>query len=219
MEVSSVLNGPHVSAMSGNIKNIIIFLHGYGADGNDLIGLADPLKAIFKDTLFLSPHAPEPCAMSPMGRQWFGLTLRDPEEYWRGAEKAKPSLDQYLDDVIEQTNIPASKISLVGFSQGTMMALHTGLRREKQLASIVGFSGLLPMPKSAKIATNFTSKPPVQLIHGDLDAVVPVSATLAAELSLKAHDVKVSKHICENVEHGISPEGLQVAAEFLSMYL
>ena len=122
------LNGPRLEPRSGQAKRLVVFLHGYGADGNDLIDIGRAWEPMLPDTAFVSPHAPEPCGQAPMGRQWFPLTMRDPNERWKGAVEARPALDAFLDAELQAAGLDDSKLALVGFSQGTMMALHVGLR-------------------------------------------------------------------------------------------
>src|SRR5271170_7250551 len=140
------LDGPRLSPLSGNARQLIVFLHGYGADGNDLIELGRVWQQILPQAAFVSPHAPEPCGQAPVGRQWFALTFRDPNERWVGANKAAPVLERFLDAELAHHQLPPSALALVGFSQGTMMALHVGLRRTAAPTAIVGYSGLLVLP-------------------------------------------------------------------------
>ena len=144
------LDGPRLEARGGVARRLVVFLHGYGADGNDLIELGRAWQQMLPDTAFVSPHAPEPCGQAPTGRQWFPLTFRDPDERWIGVNKAAPALDRFLDAELVRHKLAPSALALVGFSQGTMMALHVGLRRASQLAAIVGYSGLLVLPNNAK---------------------------------------------------------------------
>ncbi len=213
---SNTLDGPRVAPASGGpAKQLVVFVHGYGADGNDLISLAGYIREVLPDAAFVSPNAPEPCAMNPFGgRQWFPLTLRDPEEFWRGATAAAPIFNAFLDEELKRLNLDDSALALVGFSQGTMMSLHCGLRREKSPAAIVGYSGKLIEP--ARLEADIKSKPPVLLIHGDMDDVIPVNALGVAEEGLKAADVSVQTHVCNGLGHGIDPKGLELACSFLS---
>ena len=145
--MANPLSGPRIAPKSGVAKQLVVFLHGYGADGKDLIEVGRQWQKILPDAAFVSPNAPEPCAMSPMGRQWFGLTMRDPNERWVGVTKARPSLDEFLDAELRAANLPDSALAPVGFSQGTMMALHVGLRRPRAPGASVGFSGVLVGPE------------------------------------------------------------------------
>jgi predicted esterase len=126
----TLIDGPRLLPKSGMAKQLVVFLHGYGADGNDLIGIGKQWAQFLPDAVFVSPHAPEPCGGAPMGRQWFGLTFRDPNERWAGVNKARPVLDAFLDAELARHGLAEGKMALVGFSQGTMMALHAGLRRK-----------------------------------------------------------------------------------------
>ena len=169
----ATLDGPSRPAASGTATSLVIFLHGYGADGSDLIGLADPLAPHLPDTRFLAPNAPERCPGNPLGYQWFPIPWLDgtPEAAARAsAVRSYGLLDTWLDEVAAEGPGPERTV-LVGFSQGTMMALHVGLRRAAPLAGIVGFSGRLLDPQ--QLATEITARPPVLLVHGDQDPVVP----------------------------------------------
>ena len=138
------LDGPRLPpAAGGAARQLVVFLHGYGADGNDLIGLGREWAKLLPHAAFVSPHAPEPCGAAPMGRQWFNLTFRDASELVRGVKQASPALDAFLDAELKRHNLPARALALVGFSQGTMMALGVGLRRRPAPAAIVGYSGAL----------------------------------------------------------------------------
>src|SRR5262245_38816560 len=164
------LDGPRLEPRSGPARQLVVFLHGYGADGNDLIELGRAWQGLLPQAAFVSPHAPEPCGQAPTGRQWFPLTIRHPGERRTGCNHAAPVLDAFLDAELKRRNLPPTALALVGFSQGTMMALHVGLRRAATLAAIVGYSGLLVTPSDPnpeKLAAEVKSRPPVLLIHGD----------------------------------------------------
>jgi phospholipase/carboxylesterase len=208
------LSGPEISPISKNPpKNIIMFLHGYGADGNDLIGLAPIFAEHFKDTHFISPHAPFPCEASPYGRQWFSLRDWSPANLLKGAKDANPSLQLFINSQLSRFNLTPDKLAFVGFSQGTMMSLYAALRREKSCAGVVGFSGALIGEEG------ITSKPPVCLIHGDNDQVVPFGAMALAEGSLKKEGISVQTHRCRGLGHGIDDKGLEIAINFLKSKL
>ncbi len=214
-----VLSGPSLEPTSGKTKRLVVFLHGYGADGNDLIDIGRAWQPMLPDTAFVSPHAPEPCGQAPVGRQWFGLTFRDPEERWRGVKQAAPALNGYLQSELQRRQLPPSALALVGFSQGTMMALHAGLRRQVPPAAIVGYSGMFIMPGDGPpetVAGEIVSRPPILLIHGDRDELIPVQALFHASSSLSALDVPVEWHISQGVGHGIDQEGLRHGGEFLA---
>src|SRR6201991_4652390 len=137
------IDGPRLEPRGGQARRLVVFLHGYGADGNDLIDIGRAWRGLLPHAAFVSPHAPEPCGQAPTGRQWFPLTFRDPNERWLGANKAAPVLNEFLDAELKRRNLPPSALALVGFSQGTMMSLHVGLRRTSPPLAIVGYSGLL----------------------------------------------------------------------------
>lgn len=209
------LDGPRRPAASGRARSLVVLLHGYGADGNDLIGLADALGPHLPDAAFASPNAPEACAVNPIGRQWFSIPWIDGSseaERDAGFARAAPALDAFLGVEMARTGVSEAETALVGFSQGTMMALHVGPRRPGRLAGIVGFSGryLTPGPEEA-----IPQKPPVLLVHGDLDEVLPVSELEAARLGLAAQGFAVTAHVSRGVGHGIAPDGLGLALGFL----
>ena len=213
------LSGPSLEPKSGKTKRLVVFLHGYGADGNDLIDIGRAWQPILPDTAFVSPHAPEPCGQAPVGRQWFGLTFRDPDERWVGVNKAAPALNEFLDAELTRRQLPPVALALVGFSQGTMMSLHAGLRRPVAPKAVVGYSGMFIMPNDGPPETvekEIISRPPVLLIHGDSDELIPVQALFHASSSLQALDVPVEWHISQGVGHGIDQEGLRHGGEFLA---
>ncbi len=213
------LDGPRIEPRSGTAKQLVVFLHGYGADGNDLIEIGRAWQGLLPDAAFVSPHAPQPCGQSPMGREWFPLTFRDPNERWLGVNTAAPSLDVFLDAELKRRNLPPEALALVGFSQGTMMALQVGLRRAVAPAAIVGYSGMLVVPETGDpetFAAEITSRPPVLLIHGDQDQTIPVQALMHAAQGLAALEVPAEWHISPGVAHGIDQEGLRHGAEFLA---
>ena len=212
------LDGPRLEPR-GEVKRLVVFLHGYGADGNDLIDLGRAWQGMLPNTAFVSPHAPEPCGQAPVGRQWFALTFRDPDERWIGVNKAAPVLEQFLEKELARRKLPPSALALVGFSQGTMMALHVGLRRAVAPAAIVGYSGMLVLPEKvdpAAIAADIRARPPVLLVHGDQDDLIPVPALFHATQALAALDVPAEWHISPGVGHGIDGEGLRHGGEFLA---
>lgn len=231
MSSDTSLSGPMLPAASGTTKSVVILLHGYGADGNDLIGLAPHLARALPDTTFYSPNAPFPCEMSPFGRQWFSLAEYDPEFLRRapetmsgalaamaeGANKNASFIHDFIDHVMEIHGIGEDKIALVGFSQGTMMSLQTAPRREKQLAGVVGFSGALL--GEAAFAAELKSRPPVALVHGTADPVVPIEASRLAKGTLEANGIEVTLTERPNLQHGIDEEGLGIAITFLDKYL
>jgi phospholipase/carboxylesterase len=210
----TLLDGPRLPARNGAAKQLVVFLHGYGADGNDLIGIGRQWSQLLPDAAFVSPHAPEPCGMSPMGRQWFALTFRDPDERWRGVNQARPALDAFLDAELQRHGLDDSRLALVGFSQGTMMALHAGLRRRAAPAAIVGYSGVLVGEEHLK--EQVAVRPPVLLIHGDEDEVIPPQALFLSAQGLGAAEVPVEWHMSQGIGHGIDPEGLMHGVSFIA---
>ena len=213
------LDGPRLAPQSGAAQQLVVFLHGYGADGNDLIELGRVWQQLLPQAAFVSPHAPEPCGQAPVGRQWFALTFRDPNERWVGVNKAAPGLQSFIDVELKRHNLPASALALVGFSQGTMMALHVGLRRTQSPVAIVGYSGLLVLPPDGNpeaIVAEIKSRPPVLLVHGDQDELIPAQALFAATQGLAALGVPVEWHLSAGIGHGIDPEGLRHGGDFLA---
>lgn len=214
------LDGPRIAPRSGKTKNLVVFLHGYGADGNDLIEIGRAWQEILPDTAFVSPHAPRPCGQAPMGREWFPLTMREPSERWTGVNSAAPILNAFLDSELARYNLPGSALALVGFSQGTMMSLHVGLRRPVAPAAIVGYSGMLVTPNDDaeidKFASEIVARPPVLLVHGDQDQLIPVQALMHAAQGLASLDIPTQWHISPGVGHGIDEEGLRQGGEFLA---
>src|ERR1044071_1999892 len=189
------LDGPRLEPPGGQAaKRLVVFLHGYGADGNDLIDIGRAWQGLLPDTAFVSPHAPEPCGQAPVGRQWFPLFTRAPNERWEGVNKARPVLEHFLAAELERRKLPPSALALVGFSQGTMMALHAGLRRAVPPAAIVGYSGILVLPDKAKpdaVVSEIKSRPPVLLIHGAEDDLIPAPALFQSAQTLSALEVPV----------------------------
>lgn len=213
-----MLDGPRLAPKSGVARHLVVFLHGYGADGNDLIGLGEMWRDVLPDAAFVSPHAPEPCGMAPMGRQWFELTFRDPAERERGVVAARPGLDAFLDAELARHGLADEALALVGFSQGTMLGLYVGLRRKRAPAAILGYSGMLVAPENLGEATARDAKgapPPILLIHGDADSVVPVEATWRAAEALNAAGLPTRMHICKGLDHGVDQDGLILGARFL----
>ena len=209
--MAATLNGPVVEPAAGGApEQVVIFLHGLGADGNDLIGLAPVFQRILPGALFVSPHAPFPCDMAPQGRQWFSIQDMDRLD---GVAKAAPFLDSFIDEILDTYGLGADRLALVGFSQGTMMSLHTGLRRAAAIAGILGYSGMLVGPEN--LAAEIASRPPVMLIHGDADPVVPFSCLGLAVEALAASGVDVGSHVCPGLGHGIDESGLKLGVEFL----
>ena len=216
--MTAELDGPRIAPRSGKARQLVVFIHGYGADGSDLIELGRVWQPALPDAAFVSPDAPEPCAEAPIGRQWFGLTRRDPNERWTGVQRAAPVLNRFIDTELARTGVAPSALALVGFSQGTMMALHVGLRRAVPPAALVGYSGLLAAPNQTDVAAmahEITSRPPVLLIHGDSDPLIPPQALPMSATALRALGLTVETHMSAGVGHGIGEDGLRLGVELL----
>ncbi|NNE51262.1 MAG: alpha/beta fold hydrolase [Sulfitobacter sp.] len=215
--MTRVLKAEKRAARSGETRSAVIFLHGYGANGADLLGLADPLGEHLPDTLFVAPDAPETVPGMPNGFQWFPIPWIDgssEEESERGMQQAISDLNAFLDALMVDEDLLPEQVVLFGFSQGTMMALHVAPRREDGVAGIVAFSGRLLSPET--LADEARVKPPVLLVHGDMDDVVPPqSLPQAAEALQEAGWQDVYAHIMKGTGHGIAPDGLSVALAFM----
>jgi phospholipase/carboxylesterase len=212
------LSGPsHPPHSGGTPKRLVILLHGLGADGNDLLGLAPYWAPILPDAEFLSPNAPFPCDMAPFGYQWMSVRDPSPEARLAGARAAGAILDDFIDESLEARGLSETDLALVGFSQGTMMSLFVGPRRERALAGIVGFSGRLIAPQLFK--EEMRSSPPILLIHGTDDPMVPYSSMAEAETALKDAGVAVETLTCPGIGHSIDGDGLHRGGEFLRRVL
>ena len=215
----STLTGPKAPAKSGTTKSLVILLHGYGADGNDLFGLSAPLSDHMPDSAFHSPNAPQRSTMNPLGYQWFPIPWLDgstDEQRDQGFAEAQQLLNAYIDQAMADEGVTPAQTALIGFSQGTMMSLYVAPRREAQIAGIVGFSGRLI---SGDDLSNVPSKPPVLLVHGDQDEMINVSEMSTAETALRAAGFDVSSHISRGIGHGIAPDGLTLGLQFLMKHL
>ncbi|MGL4311602.1 MAG: alpha/beta hydrolase [Paracoccaceae bacterium] len=204
------------AAMSGKARSAVVFLHGYGADGADLLGLADPLAAHLPDTVFLAPDAPEPCVGNPFGRQWFPIPWLDGSseaEAKAGLATSSDDLNAWLDATLATEGLDDKALALFGFSQGTMMALHVAPRRKQPVACVVAFSGRLLAPEL--LAAEARVKPPVLLVHGDADPVVPFADMQLAGQALTGAGFDTFGHVMKGTGHGIAPDGLSVALAFL----
>jgi phospholipase/carboxylesterase len=209
------LDGPRLAPAAGGApKQLVIFLHGYGADGNDLIALGREWARLLPDAAFVSPHAPEELPGGFFGgRQWFALETRSEHEWEEGVRRAQPVLEAFIVAEAARQKLLLGAIALVGFSQGTMVALQTGLRLSEAPAAIVGFSGHLA--GAERLAGEIKCKPPVLLLHGADDDVIPVPAIHHARMALAAAGVPVEWHVRPGLGHGIDPQGLMAAGQFL----
>lgn len=208
------LTGPMVAAASGKAKQLVILCHGYGSDGNDLIALAPFWQQLLPDADFLSPNAPQRCDGNPMGYQWFPITRLDPAEIAAGVLGAAPLLEAFISGQLAARGLDASQLALVGFSQGTMMALHVGLRMTAPPACIVGFSGALAMPE--RLPQDIRCRPPVLMVHGEVDDMLPVTRMYMAVQALGAAEVPVQWHVSPGLGHSIDQAGLELGGRFIA---
>ncbi|QJP16187.1 phospholipase [Starkeya sp. ORNL1] len=218
-----MLDGPRLAPRSGRPPNaLVVLLHGYGADGRDLIDLGKVWAPLLPEAAFVSPHAPEPCAVAPVGRQWFGYVERDDRERWIGVQAAEAALSGFLDAELARLGLSDDRMALVGFSQGTMMALHVGLRRPRRCAGILGYSGIHVRPSEREqevTAARIASRPPVLLIHGDEDEVVAPGYLPRAVASLAAQGITAESFLLPGLGHGIDQAGLERGGAFLAKIL
>ena len=202
--------------VSGTACSMVVFLHGYGADGADLLGLADPLAQHLSDTVFYAPDAPDACASNGFGRQWFPIPRFDGSSEAAAATamaRAAADLNRFLDDKLAEEGLTPADLALVGFSQGAMMSLHIAPRRPDQIAGVVAISGKLIAPEL--LDAEAVVKPPVLLVHGDQDPVVDFAEMALAGNALVAAGFDTFGHVMKGTGHGIAPDGLQVALHFL----
>jgi phospholipase/carboxylesterase len=210
------LNAKRRGPASGTVRSAVIFLHGYGADGADLLGLADPLAPHMPDTAFHAPDAPERCAASPFGFQWFPIPWIDGSSEAAaeaGMATSLVDLAAYVEGVLEAEGLTADRLILFGFSQGSMMSLHLAPRWPEPMAGVVAFSGRLLAP--ARLAPEIVSRPPVLLVHGDADEVVPFASMGEAGQALTGAGIETYAHRMAGTGHGIAPDGLSVALAFM----
>ena len=227
----TTLEGPSYLPDENTVDSLVVLLHGYGADGQDLIDLAPFFAQALPTAAFHSPDGPETCEMSPFGRQWFSLARTDPEFMRRNAgtqetafelmydaaKETAPKIETYIEGLMEKYQVPSSKVALVGFSQGTMMALHVGTRRTDPFAAIVGFSGALV--GASRLPDEIKSKPPVLLIHGEEDDMLPVHAVDLATQGLTAAGLSPKILKRPGLPHSIDQEGAIAAGQFLQAHL
>jgi len=214
--MSETLDFGRAGAPEGGARQMVMFLHGYGANGADLLGLADPLGEHMPGTVFIAPDAPEKSAANPMGFQWFPVPWLDGSSERAaadGLQKAAAALDGFIDRMLEREGLAPERLVLFGFSQGTMMALHVAPRRRLPVAAVVGFSGRLLAPET--LAAQAVSRPPVLLLHGDQDDVVPPASLPAASRALQEAGFEVFGYVEKGTGHAIAPDGLSVALGFM----
>ncbi len=208
-----MLDGPRLfPASGGRARSLVVLLHGYGSDGDDLISLASLIQPMLPDAAFVAPNAPSSLPHMARGYQWWPIQSFSSVERAAGAAAAAPGIDRFLDDELAATGLEDDRLLLIGFSQGTMMALHVGLRRRKPLAGIIGFSGMLVSPE--RLRSDIQSRPPILLVHGTADDVVPFGSMALAEHALREADVAVETYVANGVGHTADPGGLSAAAGF-----
>lgn len=212
------LSGPvHPPASGGKPKQLVVLLHGWGADGPNLIDLADMFAPSLPDALFVAPNAPFVCEVNPYGYQWFSLMDRQPQHMLAGARHASDILNHFIDHAMQDLGLENHQLALVGFSQGTMTALHLALRRTPALAAVVGFSGALV--GAEVLSSEVSARPPVCLIHGESDDVVNFGAMAHASEHLSQAGIAVETHARPFLGHSIDMEGIRHASAFLSKCL
>lgn len=210
----SPIDGPRLAPRNGQPPTkLVILLHGYGSNGDDLIGLAQHWAPGLPDVQWVSPNAPDPVPGAPNGYQWFEISQLDPQRIRAGAEMAAPIIDAFIDQELARYRLEPGDLVLSGFSQGCMLSLQTGLRRPQQLAGILGYSGALPGGETLK--DEMQSKPPVMLVHGDQDPVLPMPFMLDAAEAIAAAGHAAEFHISPGVPHSIGQDGLEWGLDFL----
>jgi phospholipase/carboxylesterase len=208
------LSGPRrPPASGGGPKQLVILLHGLGADGNDLIGLAPFWAPLVPEAEFVAPNAPFPCDMASYGYQWFSAQDRSPAAVLAGVRAAAPMLDAFIDEALNERGLTDADLALVGFSQGTMMSLFVGLRRAHPAAGILGYSGRLLAPEL--LASELRARPPILLVHGTEDPLVPYTSLAAAESALKTLGISVETLSSPGIGHSIDENGLRHGGRFL----
>lgn len=213
-----MIDGPRIPPASGGKANsLVILLHGYGVDGNDLIDIGRYLAPVLPDSAFVSPHAPQACDTAPFGRQWFPLGDIELPRLYGDVSSAAPALDAFIDAELASHGLSEERLALVGFSQGTMMALYLAPRRQRCLAGVVGYSGLLAGPE--RLASEMKSAPPMLLVHGAGDTVIPAMVLNAAARALTEAGIAVESHLRPALQHGVDQKGLELGAAFLARVL
>lgn len=208
------LDGPRFGPKSGGTaRQLVVLLHGVGADGADLIALAPEWAEALPEAAFVAPDAPFPCDMTPFGRQWFSLSDRDPARLAVGVRAVAPAVAAFLREELDRQGLPPSALALMGFSQGAMTALEVGLRGPVPPAAILAYSGALLAPET--LAAEIRARPPVLLVHGEADEVVPAWASRFAESALRAAGVPVEALFRPGLGHGIDAAGLAAGAAML----
>lgn len=212
------LSGPEIDPASGGpARQLIVFLHGYGADGNDLISLGQYFAQVAPDAAFISPNAPARCEGAPFGYQWYDVWMQDRDQRLAAIRNAAAILDNFLTGQLARRGLGEENMVLIGFSQGTMMSLFVAPRREKAVAGIVGYSGRMEAPEL--LADEIRSRPPVVMVHGDSDELLAVSEMDNAAAALRENDVEIETHVRPGLGHGIDEHGIRVGLEFVGKVL
>jgi phospholipase/carboxylesterase len=212
--MSNITNYYTFPPLSGNTpQQMVMLLHGFGADGRDLIELAPAFADILPDAVFICPDAPQRCEMSPLGFQWFSLQNWSGEMMLAGVKAAFPPLDSFITEQLKKYDLTDDKLVLGGFSQGCMMSLYAALRRDKQIAGVLGYSGGLVWEADMNAAT--LPKPPIHLVHGDADTVVPLAFYIDAKERLESAGFTVSGGVVRGLPHSIDDQGIAGGREFL----
>ena len=198
-------------------KNAVILCHGYGGDGKDISILASYWRNYLPDTIFICPDAPEKCAASSQGFQWFDLMDQTPEQILSKSLVAEIKLNKLIDEVKEKNNLSGNQILIGGFSQGCMISLQTGIKRKDKINSIIGYSGRII--DIEHLSKNIVSKPNVILMHGDIDQVVPIEGLLEAKNFFSKNNYEIETQIFKNCEHRIPTEGSSLGLQFIKKHL
>ena len=213
------LKGASLAAASATTDSLVIFCHGYGSNGEDLIGLGQQWQKLLPTTAFLSPNAPMPCAGAPQGYQWFpigGLAeggKPSSDSLLPAVQKASNALEAFIKEHLNSYHLTPSKVALVGFSQGTMMSLYVGHTMQPSLAAVVGYSGALP--HGEQFSQHKKAAPPVLLVHGSEDPMIPAPSTFQAAQTIGAAGGFVQWHISPGLGHSIDMAGLELGGKFL----
>ena len=197
--------------------NAVILCHGYGGDGKDISILAGYWKNYLPDTIFICPDAPEKCAASTLGFQWFDLIDQTPEQILSKSLVAEIKLNKLIDEVKEKNNLLANQIVIGGFSQGCMISLQTGIKRKDKINSIIGYSGKII--NTEHLGKNIVSRPNIILMHGDIDQVVSIDGLLEAKNFFQKNDYEIETKIFKNCEHRIPTEGSSLGLQFIKKHL
>ncbi len=214
VELSGPTYGPASHAAA---RSLVIFLHGVGADGNDLIGLAPHFARALPDAAFVAPDAPYPCDMAPMGRQWFSIQTQDAALRLAAIRETAEMLNAFIDARLAACGLGDDRLALIGFSQGTMMSLFIAPRREHPCAGVMAYSGRLE--GGAELGAEIRSRPPVMMVHGDGDELLPVSSMTDAATRLREAGIEVETHVRPGLGHGIDEAGIQIGMDFLAQAL